>query len=363
MAPKEAGAAIAAEAEEWLETIRNSCNPRDHAEFLQWLKASPENVRDTLCADAWDKLLDRCLDPDRSIDIDELARRAAVNVVPLGCNVNLETTTAAVPVRLRNTQGKRVGRSWLVALGTAVCMVIAPALHRPQVIDHVDPQQQFHTAIGEQRSAELADGSIVHLNTRSRVSVAFSADARDIYLLDGQAIFAVKHDTKRPFRVHVGSAVVQAIGTQFDVRRLGNRASVAVIEGVVKIISAATGDVVPETVSKLPAGESVVIAADGKVVSHAAISPEDASAWRQRRLIFYRQTLEAVAAEFNRYNRTPQIRIVGEALRARRYTIKVDAADVEAFVALVATDNAVDIEHIGNELIIRERSSLAQTPE
>jgi ferric-dicitrate binding protein FerR (iron transport regulator) len=46
------------------------------------------------------------------------------------------------------------------------------------------------------------------------------------------ANFKVKQDATRPFRVHVDSVVVQAIGTQFDVYRLKDQTNVAVIEGV-----------------------------------------------------------------------------------------------------------------------------------
>jgi len=197
--------------------------------------------------------------------------------------------------------------------------------------------------------------------------VAFSAEGRDIYLLEGQAIFKVERDAARPFRVHVDSDVVQAIGTQFDVHRLKDRTSVAVIEGVVQIIPGAAGKITLDTLARLPAetrvpaGERISIAADGKLTPHTQISALEAGAWQQRRLIFRQQTLAEIAAEFNRYNRNPQIRIEGDALRNQRLSAVFDADDPETlFTYLAATDPRFILDRNGVEMIIRMRSNFAQ---
>jgi transmembrane sensor len=49
------------------------------------------------------------------------------------------------------------------------------------------------------------------------------------------------------------------------------------------------------------------------------------TAWRRRRLVFRKDTLAYIAAEFNRYNRTPKIRVEGETLRLRRFNGVFDA--------------------------------------
>jgi len=45
----------------------------------------------------------------------------------------------------------------------------------------------YHTGLGEQRAVELADHSHVVLDARTRLRVRFTADARIVELLDGQA--------------------------------------------------------------------------------------------------------------------------------------------------------------------------------
>lgn len=364
---REAAVLIAERADEWVERLKHSHDPNDRVEFLAWLKKSPLHVREVLCATTWDKLLEHTLDPNRALDVEALMRQTGSNVVPLGNSISRDTAAVAVELaEPRSMQSKRIGWSSLARIAAAACLALALALGWLQLTGRSEPQQQFGTTIGEQRSVGLSDGSIVHMNTQSRVRIAFSAAARDVYLLEGQAIFKVKHDAARPFRVHVGSAAVQAIGTQFDVRRLKDRTHVAVIEGVVQIISDTGGDLDPETLAKLPestkvpAGESVVIIADGKLTPHATISPQDASAWQQRRLVFHKHTLAEIAAEFNRYNRTPQIRVEGDTLRARRFSMVLDADDPQSLLDYLSTNKQITVDRTGHELVIRMTSGFAQ---
>ncbi|WP_457832782.1 FecR domain-containing protein, partial [Staphylococcus aureus] len=54
---------------------------------------------------------------------------------------------------------------------------------------------RYATAIGEQRTIRLADGSKVMLDTDTVLTVAFEEKARRISLARGQAYFTVAHDT------------------------------------------------------------------------------------------------------------------------------------------------------------------------
>src|SRR5262249_13837131 len=79
--------------------------------------------------------------------------------------------------------------------------------------------ERHATSVGEQRPFDLPDGSVVYLNTHSKIALHFSRHEREIRLLDGEALFKVARDTSRPFRVRTDDAVIQALGTEFNVRR------------------------------------------------------------------------------------------------------------------------------------------------
>lgn len=358
---------IAERAALWMARLRHMDHPNDRAEFISWLKQSPIHVREMLCACALDLELGK-FDPERKVDLDALAQRAGVNVVPLESIVNRDTAIIAEGLakssKARNT---RMGWRWLAGLSAAACLSVALVLGWSHVGERSASQQQFATAIGEQRSVDLSDGSTIHLNTQSNVRIAYSDRARDVYLAEGQAIFKVQHDAARPFRVHVNSTVVQAIGTQFDVRRLKDRTTVAVIEGAVQVISAAPDRLDPEARSKLPestkigAGETVVIDADGKL-ARDTIDVQQTVAWQEGRLIFHQNTLAEIAAEFNRYNKV-QIRVEGNFLQVRRYSGVFDANEPEMFLQYLAVDTRFAFDRSSeNVVVLRLRSSYALTP-
>jgi transmembrane sensor len=188
----------------------------------------------------------------------------------------------------------------------------------------------YVTGIGESRKINLEDGSILTMNTRSRVKVWYKHNQRDLQLVDGEALFSVAPDPNRPFRVHVGRTVVEAVGTEFVVRKDKHGTQVSVVEGRVKIFDSRSSAPLilnpnavawtevgsadfqhPMTPVPVGAHEEARItehggaSADFEVDRHEA-SPQDIErhlAWTNGQLIFENATLEETISEFNRYNR------------------------------------------------------------
>jgi transmembrane sensor len=174
----------------------------------------------------------------------------------------------------------------------------------------------YRTEPGEQRRVRLADGSTVMLNTRSKLSVRFDGDERRLFLDYGQAWFQVAKDAQRPFRVFVGKDEVRALGTAFDVRRDGERATVTLEEGRVAIFRDVSSQPLPASsvaggTSKLSAGPvaPAVILSPG---DEARLVPATAAtvvmvdlahiqAWRTERVILESTPLGEAVEEFNRY--------------------------------------------------------------
>ena len=98
----------------------------------------------------------------------------------------------------------------------------------------------YATDIGEQRQFTLKDGSRITLNTATRIVVNFSDEQRTVRLKDGEALFEVARDPRRPFIVEAGDRAVTALGTSFVVRQDSSRLSVTLVEGKVAIV--ATGE-------------------------------------------------------------------------------------------------------------------------
>jgi transmembrane sensor len=338
---------VAERAADWLRRLKTA-DGAERAAFVAWLRESPRHVREILLATTWDKVLD-AVDPQRRVDLDALIAHGARDVVRLNRTPppSSEGNTIHRSVRHRHRAGIVAAAVVLVTLAAWI------SLNRWS--------QTYATAIGEQHTIELPDGSMLYLNARSKVRVAFSRAARDVYLLEGEALFKVKHDTVRPFRVRVTDAYIQAVGTQFDVHRLTGQTNVAVIEGKVNILTPAPlappareSQPIPHTAT-LAAGETATITPTGTVTQPAAVNAADATAWRQHRLVFRKQTLADIALEFNRYNREPQIQIQDAALASRQFNGVFDADDPESLIRFLQSSEGIAVHRKDGVIVLRAR--------
>ncbi|WP_375122432.1 FecR domain-containing protein [Pseudomonas sp. LW8] len=161
---------------------------------------------------------------------------------------------------------------------------------------------EFATAPGERKHVALPDGSVIDLNSRSRLQVRYEQDRRVIELSAGEAMFSVEHDASRPFIVEAGSGRVTVTGTRFDVRRDATQTRVAVEQGTVKVQGSAAPD---NEFINLTAGLGTAVDAQGQVLPAYAVNPAELTAWRNGKLVFNNASLSEVAAEVSRYRDKP----------------------------------------------------------
>ncbi|WP_460122347.1 FecR family protein [Pseudomonas sp. S2_C03] len=161
---------------------------------------------------------------------------------------------------------------------------------------------EFATALGERRQVALPDGSVIDLNSRSRLQVRFEKGRRGIELTEGEAMFNVAHDSDRPFVVESGAGKVTVTGTRFDVRRGPRDTRVVVEQGTVRVQGReAPGD----AFVSLSAGLGTRVDAHGNVAPAYAVNPAELTAWRSGKLVFNNASLREVVEEVSRYRETP----------------------------------------------------------
>jgi transmembrane sensor len=193
-------------------------------------------------------------------------------------------------------------RYWLAAVAVAAAVAgVWIWQERPQTW-HVE------TAPGEQRTLELADGTRLHLDGATRVTLD-RARPRYAGLDQGRLLAEVVHDARRPFSMVVGDAVLTDLGTAFDVTRLEDGLRVAVSEGVVRV------DVAREAVTLRP-GEGLV-ARQGRL-TRRSVAAADVDGWREGRLVYDDERYAVVAEDLARAVGRP-VRLAPE-LADRRFT-------------------------------------------
>jgi len=245
-------------------------------------------------------------------------------------------------------------RNRRLALGMVAGIVVAIGLVLALVWPWRGPDeshlQKYFTRIGEQQTIELADGSVITLNTGGQLVVDYSGPERRVLLERGEAYFEVVDDSQRPFTVDLGTHAVTVIGTAFDVRKDPGRYQVAVIEGAVTFHEA-TADLTaspPPVTMRGPGPRRVeagwVAEFDVSRNELTAFQPESMDRyrdWRSGLLSFSYEPLSQVVRELNRYSRRKILIEDASVMDLSVYTV-VRVTDIDG--ALQSLEQVLPIE-------------------
>lgn len=264
-APIDAGALD--QAAEWLMRLHDgNASDADRQACHRWQSASPDNAR------AW-------------------ARAEALMNKLGGLPPQL-----ALPVLQRPT-----GRERRAALAKLACLLAAipavwlgwrTAATSPWTADH-------HTATGERRNLQLADGSRIILNTATAIDVHFDEARRLVRLRSGEILIQTAPDTAavpRPFYVETAEGLMQALGTRFSVRQLDGSTLLTVFESAVRVEPRRLAQAAFVIV---PAGQKVVFTQHA--IEQPAARGHADDAWTQGMLVADNMRLADFAAELSRY--------------------------------------------------------------
>jgi transmembrane sensor len=200
-----------------------------------------------------------------------------------------------------------------------LCMVAIPLLRSAadtQAPICSTPDDRYTSEVGERLYAFLPDGSQIALNTNTDVLVSCSRTGRLVRLLRGEAQIQVRHErAPRPFTVWTDHAVVEDVGTAFNIRQRQNSLEVAVTDGTVRVYPNANtvqqpGSNATPTVDgagmELHKGAHVSVSTDGGLRVLPALNNDGLNrllAWRTGHIDVDHIPLADAIDEFNRYSR------------------------------------------------------------
>ena len=285
-------------------------------------------------------------------------------MVPMG---RTESAIAPAPV----WTGRTIGFSGFAALVSCVLLYVAittqnfsePAFENNGI---------YITAVGQQQTISLDDGSQIQLNTNTQVEVSYGEQYRNVRLLQGEAYFEVASNPERPFRVYAGSGRVQAIGTAFTVHVADSGVKVMVTEG--RIALASLGESVLDEalvddlymdlfvqaesreLATLDAGETVFLGAEDyhypsqqNAVENIEILDESRlsrlQSWREGLLVFSGEPLEQVVSEISRYT-TLSIEIVDPVLNDLQIGGRFRVGDLDNMFAALEANFDIEVERV-----------------
>lgn len=206
--------------------------------------------------------------------------------------------------------------------------VVAAVIALTFMVLHLSRPATYRTGVGETLIVRLDDGSRVTLNTTSRVSVRMSKNARDLELVEGQALFEVSHDANRPFRVTVADSTVTALGTTFEVRKDADGFKVILLEG--KISVSPDRGATPKKL--LRRGETLDTTSGRSSIGRS--DPAVETSWVDGKIDLRNVPLSAAIAEVNRYAKDPIV-LDAPSLGSTHVSGAFATGDREAFVAAI----------------------------
>lgn len=200
---------------------------------------------------------------------------------------------AATAPRRRNVPA---GRRWGPLLAAA-CILAAVAVGGIGLLPRLlsTPPVTYSTALGEQRTEQLPDGTRVTLNTETALQVRYVHGQREVVLQYGEAMFDVVHDAAHPFVVTAGDGSITDLGTRFAVRDDSGTAIVTLLQGRVEIASR-------DERGQLTPGEQARYGVRVAGISVREVDPAAATAWLHGRLDFNGMPLAKAIADANRYS-------------------------------------------------------------
>ena len=278
------------------------CTPEDRYAFDAWRREDPAHEAAYQKIKRGNDYLDRFMEAPEFQQRIELARRR----------------TKPPLLRRRSTRwiGAAAACLAVVAAGFVFTTSSGPDGRGDAPAILADAAVTYETRIGERSTVTLSDGSVVTINTNSRIEVGYTDDLREITLTRGQGFFEVAKDIDRPFVVVAGGKRVMALGTVFDVRFDDeNEVQVTLVEGRVQVEDIALDEKTPAA-EPMPGSGSAVstrmaaieLSPGERLVARTDTAPQiietdgiEETSWRRGQLVFRQRELSDVVAEMNRY--------------------------------------------------------------
>ncbi|MCZ8528071.1 FecR family protein [Alteromonas sp. PRIM-21] len=332
--------------------------------------SSKEDIQEQACL--WVSRLDRGLKSDEKVELDtwlaesNAHRQALLDAASLWDDMSVLNELSGLfpqPTARHTTKKRALPKNavWGIA-ATFLVMAIAIGVIVQRTWLNSTPEfaavsQKVQTGVGEQKNVTLSDGSQLHLNTNSLVTVDFTSSARNIVLLKGEAHFEVAHDKTRPFSVTAGNNTVTAVGTAFNMQYVDDNAfELVVTDGKVLVKDRFKASSSNESLfGKRPvteegllmfAGEKATVL--GKVETRESMSQDeidDDLAWQQGMIVFKGEPLESVLLEIGRY--TPvRFHISDNSLRKRRVAGYFKVGDIDGLLSALESSFNITYEKV-----------------
>ncbi|MCJ7759490.1 MAG: FecR domain-containing protein [Gillisia sp.] len=165
----------------------------------------------------------------------------------------------------------------------------------------------FNTLIvpyGKRSEIVLADGSKVWLNSGSKLifPAAFVGDKREVYL-EGEAIFEVTHNKKKPFVVKTDKQDIEVLGTVFNVSNYTDDTTISTVLKSGSIQLSYKNNSISQTIEhvKISPNTLAVYNKMDQAIETNTVNVEKYFSWREGIFVFKNDSLKSIMKKIARY--------------------------------------------------------------
>ena len=166
--------------------------------------------------------------------------------------------------------------------------------------------QQVKASFGMQSRVELADGSVVYLNSGStlRFPTSFNGMKTRKVELSGEGHFSVTKNSNQPFIVDIRKMQIRVVGTTFDVDAYPNNSdfTIALVEGSIKL-QQNSGNEVKELLEMKPNQVATYQQTENSLSIKTENDINKYTAWTEGKIVFSNDPVNVVTRKLgNWYN-------------------------------------------------------------
>lgn len=252
-----------------------------------------------------------------SEDIDELLRNQIWNDIQLKIK-----GTISKPVSSKHTIKHRIHSIPKIAATIAIilCSAFTAYLLYNNFAEHQESMESniytFKVEPGQKGSMRLADGTIVHLNSASKISFTGNYNSEErVVSLNGEAYFEVAKNPHKRFVVTCNGVDIEALGTEFNVKAYPTDSIITttLAKGKVKVYNN------EQSVTLLPYGVATYNLKRQTIKASVTNDISIANYWRTGQLVCNAEPLSSIAQTIERmYN--VKININDAKLRNMKFT-------------------------------------------
>ena len=209
---------------------------------------------------------------------------------------------------------------------------------------------------GEKETVTLSDGTVLHLNSGSRLTypASFSGDSRIVFM-DGEAYLDVTKDPEHPFIIKSQSIDIKVLGTSFNFKNFARErtAELLLMEGSVEASVSIPDDT--RTVRLRP-GDKMQYNRENGNLDIARFNPNGYKAfYEDNSLHFFDMEMSDIALELSRRFNC-EIVVLDEALASRRYfSIFTNNETLDQILAVMSSDGKMRVRHSGKTIYLQSK--------